>query len=311
MADEHGAQNDLRDLSRMAREGEEAAQPLPPERVRALGDHRRRRRYGLVAAGLVVGLVLAGGVAVGTGLLRGNQTVPPPIADSPSAAPSEPTEPTTTPSKPARPLSTRHLLTVDDVPIEDWENTVAVLAKEGTGRSVAESSICLPGRGLADLNAVQQLHRNFRHDYLDRKNQPDIGPLKNEPVVYTQVLQFADAEAAEIARDRYTSWLKGCEQKLKAAGYDVLDDLVFTDRGVRVPYGEATVSEIVYRRPGDVDGENGFWESVGLVLVKDRLAINIYLHYGQDFVVTMDESEGDLLHPQLGLVLNSSERIAR
>ena len=69
------------------------------------------------------------------------------------------------------------------------------------------------------------------------------------------------------------------------------------------------MSEVVYQRPGGADGENAYWESVGLTLVEDRLMVTVYLHYGEDFNVSLDQSEGDLQHPQLALVESAAERL--
>jgi hypothetical protein len=70
------------------------------------------------------------------------------------------------------------------------------------------------------------------------------------------------------------------------------------------------VTELAYRRPGGVDGENGIWESVGLTVVGDRMMVTVFLHWGMDWEVTIDSAEGDLLHPQVGLVDSASARLA-
>ena len=143
---------------------------------------------------------------------------------------------------------------------------------------------------------------------VDGKPDPD-DPFRNQPVLYTTALQFRDAAAAKAARDRYRSWLKDCPDRLEAKGYQPLPELGFDNTKVQVERGSATVSELAYRRPGGVDEENGIWESVGLTVLGDRMMVTVYLHWGMDWEVTIDSAEGDLLHPQVGLVDSASVRL--
>jgi hypothetical protein len=152
--------------------------------------------------------------------------------------------------------------------------------------------------------------RNFRYEIIDPDAAPDPGPLENQPVIYTQALQFADAAAAKRAQAVYAGWLDGCAKTLEAQGNKVLTTLGFTNRSIKVAGGSATLSEVVYQRPGDQDDESAFWESVGLTQVKDRLMITVFLNYGMDFNVTLDRSEGEMLHPQLILIESSAEKLA-
>ena len=313
---EHDDLHDIRDLPQLARAGEEAARPLPADQVRHLGDQRRRRRYTAVAGGALAAVVLAGGVLVaGTGLLRGGGgTVVPPVAATPSAPASTepaPTDPTSKPTKvqPARTVTTKNLLTVDDVPLEDRETLEVTVAKSSAGRAGPEISRCWP-TGRTDLGVTAMVARNFRYEIIDPDAAPDPGPLENEPVVYTQALQFADAAAAKRAQAVYAGWLDSCAKTLEAEGNKVLPKLGFTNRSVDVAGGSATLSEVVYQRPGDQDGENAYWESVGLTQVDDRLMVTVFLNYGMDFNVSLDRSEGEMLHPQLILIESSAEKLA-
>ena len=100
----------------------------PPDQVRQLGDQRRRRRYTAVAGwGPRRGGAGRRGLVAGTGLLRGGggtacRRWPPPRAPRPAPNPL-PRDPTSKPTKvqPARTVTTKNLLTVDDVPLEDRE----------------------------------------------------------------------------------------------------------------------------------------------------------------------------------------------
>lgn len=274
----------------------------------------RRPRYAVIAVSALASVaVVVAGVVVTTGLLRGgSESVSPPAAATNSAE--KPTDPSPAPStgptsQPARRVTDKNLMTTDDVPVEDRQTTVAVVAKAGAGRWVNEMSVCWATVGRTDLGVVNAVQRNFRYEILDPQGAPDPGPLRNQPVIYTQALQFADAAAATKARDVYAGWLAKCPAELKAKGYAVVPDQGITNQRVSVDGGEALVSEVAYQRPGGADEETAFWESVGLTVVKDRLMVTVYLHYGEDFNVSFDESEGDLQHPQLALVESAAERL--
>ena len=262
-------------------------------------------------------LLTGGGVVAAAVWLRGgNPTATPPVAATPSAPTTDATsgpsrDPSTAPtSQPAaRSVTAKNLMSTDDVPVEDRETTVPVIAKEGAGRWINEMSVCWATVGRTDLGVVNTVQRNFRYEIIDPQNAPDPGPLRNQPVIYTQALQFGDAAAAKKARDVYAGWLAKCPAELKTKGYEVVADLSFTNEKLSVDGGAAQVSEVVYQRPGGADGDNAFWESVGLTLVQDRLMVTVYLHYGEDFSVSLDQSEGDLQHPQLALVESAAERL--
>ncbi len=308
--------DDMSDLNKMADLAGESARPLPPEQVRSLGDRRHGRRT-LATAGiaLVTLLVVGGAVFAGLVVFRGTgQTATPPVAVTPSgggnpSGGSGSSSAPSTPPKPARVLTANNLLTTEDVPLEDYDTQQVVVVKPGVGRPVPESSVCLPANGLQDLGATQVLSRNFRYELIDGSKPDKDDPFRNQPIIYSQALQFADAAAAKAARARYASWLKTCPKNLEAKGYQLLPDLGFDSTKVDTERGTATVTEWAYRRPGGVDGESGVWESVGLTLVGDRMMVTVFLHWGMDWEVTINSSEGDLLHPQVGLVDSASIRL--
>lgn len=306
---ERGEHPELSGLPDVARYGEESARPMPAEQVRQQGDRRRRQRYAAISAVALAVVVVAGAAVVLPGLWRGGaETASPPVAASPSSPgqPSDPGSPAPPPSD--RRVTAKNLLTTD-VPVENLETTTAVVAKAGTGRVKNEMSVCWATESSADLGVVNDVTRNFAYELVDPEDAPDPGPLRGQPVIYTQALQFADAAAARRARDVYAGWLAKCKTDLQAKGYDVLPKLGFANRTVPVEGAAGSVSEVVYQRPGGADGENAFWESVGLTLVKDRLMVTVYLHYGMDFNVTLDSAEGDLVHPQIALIEGSAERL--
>lgn len=307
---ERGEHPELSGLPDVARYGEESARPMPAEQVRQQGDRRRRQRYAAISAVALAVVVVAGAAVVLPGLWGGGaETASPPVAASPSSPgqPSDPGSPAPPPSD--RRVTAKNLLTTDDVPVENLETTTAVVAKAGTGRVKNEMSVCWATESSADLGVVNDVTRNFAYELVDPEDAPDPGPLRGQPVIYTQALQFADAAAARRARDVYAGWLAKCKTDLQAKGYDVLPKLGFANRTVPVEGAAGSVSEVVYQRPGGADGENAFWESVGLTLVKDRLMVTVYLHYGMDFNVTLDSAEGDLVHPQIALIEGSAERL--
>ena len=304
------------DLRRMADLAEGAARPLPAEQVRSLGDRRRSRRTLATAGSALMTLLIVGGaVFAGLVVFRGSgQTVTPPIAGSPSAGgnptagASQPSDPST-PPRPVRALSARNLLTIGEIPLEDYDTQAVTIVKDGVGRPVPESSVCLPANGLQDLGATQVLNRNFRYDLIDGSKPDKDDPFRSQPIIYSQALQFADPAAAKSARDRYQAWLKACPAELLAKGYQLLPDLGFEPTKIDVEKGSATATELAYRRPGGADGDYGIWESVGLTLVGDRMMVTVFLHWGMDWEVTINSAEGDLLHPQVGLCDSASLRL--
>ena len=277
-----------------------------------------RRRWWLVGIALVVVLVLSGAVfgivalVRGSGAADGRSPVAGPPGSPGGASASQPNDPSTspTPTTSARQLTERNLLAAEDVPLQDYDNQSVVVVKPGVGRPDPESSVCLPDNGLADLGAEQILSRNFGYRLLDGP-QPDADdPFRDQPIIYTQALQFADAAAAESARDRYQGWLKECPAALQAKGYELLPELGFDPTPLEVEQGSASATELAYQRPGGADADFGIWESVGLTVVGDRMMITVYLHWGTDWEVTVDAAEGDLLHPQIGLCDAASARLA-
>ncbi len=282
------------------------AEDNAPGQLRPLGDQRRRHRYALIGAGVLVALLGAGaGVVATPGLLRGGDQRVPPASAAGTPAMQKPTEPS---SAATRTVTAKNLMTTDEVPVEDARDHRAGHRQGGCWTLDQRDVGVLGHRGPHRPRCRQHGPAELPVRHRRPQGAPDPGPLRNQPRIYNQALQFADAAAAKKARDVYASWLARCPAELEAKGYEVVPDLGFVNERVSVEVG-ALVSEVVYQRPGGVDGDNAFWESAGLTLVEDRLMVTVYLHYGEDFNVSFDQSEGDLQHPQLALVESAVERL--
>jgi hypothetical protein len=228
-------------LRRLARQGEDLAQPLPVERVRQLGDRRRtRRRTGMIAAA-VAAIVIAGGAIAGQGLLRGDRSPGPAVTPSatPPALPPSPT--------PARTVTEANLITADEVP-RLGEERFAETA-EDVGRPAEQVTVCLPEGALSQLRASEIVGRNFRRDHrFDGSTNPPAEPFGSDPTIYTQALQFESAADAAAAYRTYRGWLDTCAATIKArkdvplgAGVDLI--AVRT----RVPGAKAGFTERTWR----------------------------------------------------------------
>jgi hypothetical protein len=304
-------------LRQLAGQGEDLARPLPVERVRQLGNRRRtRRRTGMIAAA-VAAVVIAGGVIAGQGVLRGDRS-PEPVA-TPTAAPTAPTTPTETPSATTasptagRTVTEANLITAEEVPRLDEESFAET--DSGVGRPADQVTVCLPDGALNQLGATEILGRNFRRVRLtDGSTNPPTEPFGSEPTIYTQALQFDSAAHASAAYRTYRGWLDGCAATIKArkdiplgAGVD------WIAVQAKVPGAKAGFTERTWRARSDTS-ESGYFESVGLALVGDRLAVTVSLQYGQDYNIAY-RPDGDPVtglppHPQFGLLVAAAHRLA-
>jgi hypothetical protein len=294
-------------LRQLARQGEDLAQPLPVERVRQLGNRRRaRRRTGMIAAA-VAAVVIAGGVIAGQGVLRGD------LGPGPVATPKT-TPPAPTPSPtPARTVTEANLITADEVPRQGEESFTETA--EGVGRPADQVTVCLPDGALNQLGATGIIGRNFRRDHLsDGSTNPPEAPFGADPTIYTQALQFDSAADASAAYRTYRDWLDTCATTIKAredvplgAGVDWI--AVQT----KVAGAKAGFMERIWRQRADTSG-GGYFESVGLALLGDRLAITASLVYGQDYDSVAYRQDGDPAtglppHPQFGLLVAAAHRL--
>jgi hypothetical protein len=264
-----------------------------------------RRGRALAAAAALVVTVAGCGTPAGTG-----PTPSPPSSAGGTAGPAETTSPT--PTATLRSVTANNLLVPDQIPIDDPTYQTVVEAPEGTGRTVQQSYICLPADGLASLGATAMVIRSFAYRIDDPQADPyPDSPLKGQPVIFTQALQFADQAAATKARKTYVGWVMRCPAQLDEKGYTVDKDYGFAPTKVDVENARAEVGMVAYIKPGDSDAETFYFESAGVTQVKDRLMLTISLSYSMDSPGTLDDTDGDFIHPQLILVEESAVQLAR
>jgi hypothetical protein len=301
---EHDPFPDLRELARV---GEEYAHPLPAERVRQLGQRRRtRRQVGLLAAAVVAMVVTGGAVWSSKGLWTNSP--PEPVA-TPTALPT----PTagTTPPDPQRVLTQANLITANEVPTLGKERWTATAA--GSGRAADQNTVCVPQDGLATLRPASILSRAFRMDRgFDGTANPPEPPFGSNPTVYTTVLQFDSASAAAAAYATYRNWLEGCEAIEARGDNRIRKPLSWIEAPTAVSGARGGFTEVIWRASSDTS-ENGYFESVGLTLLGDRLAATVSLQYGMDYDNVGYQPEGDPdlgpPHPQFGLIKASAARL--
>jgi hypothetical protein len=294
-------------MRQLARQGEDLAQPMPVERLRQLGNRRRtRRRTGMVAVA-VAAVVIAGGAIAGQGLLRGDPRPGP--AATPTTTPA-----TITPSPtPARTVTEANLITADEVR-RMGEKSFTETA-QSVGRPADQVTVCLPDGALSRLGVTEIIGRNFRRNHLfDGSTNPPEAPFGSDPTIYTQALQFGSAADTTAVYRTYRAWLDTCAATIKSrkdvplgAGVDWI--AVQT----RVPGAKAGFTERTWRERTDTSG-SGYFESVGLALVGDRLAVTVSLQYGQDYNIAYrpdsDPTTGLPPHPQFGLLVAAAHRLA-
>lgn len=287
------------DLRQLARAGEEAARPMPAERARQLGDRRRTRRQvgrGVAAVALVV---VAGGAVLSQGGLGLDRT--PQAGETPSVAS----------PVPERTVTEANLITAAQVPVVGRERF-----EEAPPRRAADQvTVCVPDQGPDQLGGTGVVSRSFR---LARRadglaNKPR-GTLAPEPTVYTQAWQFSSPATAFRAYQTYRSWLEDCATTLDARGDVPLGagaDWVEVDLDVAGATGG--FAEQTWREGHDTS-QNGYFESVGLALVEDRLAVTVSLQYGQDYSGVSYRPGGDPdlelpPHPQFDLLSAAAQRL--
>ncbi|SDS20837.1 hypothetical protein SAMN04488543_1281 [Friedmanniella luteola] len=297
--------HDLDQLLRgLSADAEHGATPLDPVRVRRLGARRRHRRHAATAAAAAVVVALAGGGLL-TQLPGRDDTAPPPVASAvpsrPAASPA-PDAPSTVPPTPARTVGTATLLRAADVPTRG--GPALEIAPTGTGRVPDELSACIPD-GLAPLRASGQAARDFRH------------PGQEQPAVQTLALQFADPGAAQRAERVVRGWVDDCAATLEDHGNTLLDapgDPVRVE--VTTPAGTSGEFAVVpvYTQQGGESSQEGFFESLGVTRVDDRLMLTVEVVVGMDDNVSLqpggDPAGGQPEHPQFGLVRAAAERLA-
>ncbi len=289
-----------------------------PEPSPDLPERRRTRRNIALAAAAVAILAVGGGILLSR-FMPGPDPAPDPVG-TPSVASASPS-PAGTPSSgsvsptPAtRELTEANLLTADDIPAEGEETYTET--PEGVGRGPQELTVCRPEGTGSEIGAEDVLGRNFRLRTLaDGGPATPEPPVGSDPTIYTQALQFDSADAARAAYETYQGWLESCKKTITERG-DTSAGAAPEWYPVRtkVSGAEARFTEVSWIPAGDESG-SGYFESVGLALVGDRLAVTVSLVYGQDYNVAYDQDgDPDLglrSHPQYGLLIAAADRLTR
>ncbi len=215
------------------------------------------------------------------------------------------------PVGPTRSVTAANLLTTEVVYLDPTYQT-AVETPDGVGRSVSQSYVCLPDDGLTSLGATAMVTRNFGYEVTSPESDPNPkSPLKGQPIIYSQALQFADAAAATAARARYAGWIKDCPRTLTEKGYSIDAGQSLRLTTLDVDGGAAQAGMVAYVKPGETDAERLWWESAAVTQVKDRLMITVSLSFGEDTPGGFDDSDGDFVNPQLVLVEESALKLAQ
>ncbi|HVK35416.1 MAG TPA: hypothetical protein VM428_07130 [Microlunatus sp.] len=266
-------------------------------------------RRALAAGALAVALLAGCGTPSSTPPDGGNGSNGP-TSSSQNPSSQDPVSPSSSTTAPGRSVTAANLLTTEDIYLDPAYQT-AVETPEGVGRPTNESYVCLPGDGLASLGATAMLTRNFGYEVTDKELDPyPKSPLKNQPIIYTQALQFPDEAAAVAARSRYVTWIKACPDTLNQKGYSVDTGQSLKPTAIDIDGGQADAGMVAYAKPGATNAELLYWESAGVTQVKDRLMITVSLSWGEDTPGTFDTTDGDFIHPQVILIEESARKLA-
>lgn len=223
---------------------------------------------------------------------------PPATASSPSSASTPEATPSPTPSPVARLLSDANLLQVEDIRSPATSIKVEEVAA-GRGRALEQLSVCFPEDG-GNLNATASKSRSFRFVLAGLEEEPGEeeagGPDPEDPSIYTVAWQFADAASAEQARTTLKGRVADCRKTL-AASKDWRPIRAGENSSKFHPVklsgaGQGAWAETpIYRAKTD-RSDSGFFETVGLTLVEDRLMVTVDLIYGMD-KISSDQQGGD------------------
>jgi len=231
----------------------------------------------------------------------GDDASPPAGPSSPSitAPPSSSPPPSASPSASGRTLTETNLLTEADIPSPDSSLKIEEVA-EGRGRSPEQISICFPGDA-DDLGATAMESRNFRFALVDPEDEEapeedEGGPGPDDPSIYTLVWQFENAAGAAQAQETIQGWVADCRKTLATSTQwrpIRADQKSSRFHSVKLSgAGQGAWAEVpLYRAKAD-RSDSGFFETVGLTLVQDRLMVTVDLVYGMD-KITSDQQGGD------------------
>lgn len=224
-----------------------------------------------------------------------------------------PTSPTADPSTSATSAQRRTITDANLIKAADLPSPIGggkVIEYHRNAQSLDQLSVCQP-QPLDKLGASAIKSRSFKDRY-SRGNRPfPHSSLDDQPDSYAVVLQFSDAAAAQRAKTIYDSWVTSCE-----GGNDLPDGIrslrsSFSWSPVAVDLAQAEVAEVAYQQDG-ASRRNSYFESVGLIVLEDRMMITVHLFYTDEspYSLNSDEEEAGFAHPQVGLVEAAATRLS-
>jgi hypothetical protein len=226
-----------------------------------------------------------------------------------SPAPGPTPGPTSSTPQQERTITAANLITSADLPSAIGGGKV--IKYSHNARRLDQLSIC-QRQPLEALGATAIKSRSFQVRYPSSERPFPRSPLDDEPDRYGVALQFADPGAAQRAKSIYETWVINCaSSKELPNGIRALHpSFDWTQVPVADP-AQAEVAEVDYRKDGSSD-RYGFFESVGLTVLEDRMMITVHLFYTDEspYSVNIDEDEGGFAHPQLALVEAAAKRLS-
>ena len=216
--------------------------------------------------------------------------------------------PSASTASPVRTISNGNVIKAADLPAPIGGGKVVEYHRNA--RTLDQLSICQP-QPLETLGASAIKSRSFQARYPNGERPFPRSSLDKKPDTYAVVLQFADQAAAWRAKSIYDGWVADClAGRNPANGIQVVrPSLEWTP--VVIEPAVAEVAEVVYR-DDDSSDEYGYFESIGLTLLDDRMMITVHTFYSDEspYSVNLGEEEAGFAHPQLGLVGAAARRLA-
>lgn len=174
-------------------------------------------------------------------------------------------------------------------------------------------SVCQQ-RSWAEFGAIDTVSRSYRHTLPPGTTADPTDPLRNRPTLYAVAAQFPDPQAASSSLAAYQQSVGECIRVPRVENYTVFSTDIRWYR-VTVPTGQARFAEISHHEPGHARDDAGYFESVGLTQVADRMTVTISLVWGQDNNVAFRQGgEPDIgvsvpAHPQYALCVAAAKRL--
>jgi hypothetical protein len=227
---------------------------------------------------------------------------------TPTPAPTPTLTPSASTASPVRTISNANVIKAADLPAPIGGGKM--VESHRNARTLDQLSICQP-QPVETLGASAIKSRSFQARYPNGERPFPRSSLDKKPDTYAVVLQFGDQAAAWRAKSTYNGWVADClAGRNPANGIKVVrPSLEWTP--VVVEPAVAEVAEVVYR-DDDSSDKYGYFESVGLTLLDDRMMITVHTFYSDEspYSVNLGEEEAGFAHPQLGLVGAASRRLA-